>query len=52
MILASAKELANNPKAMMAEASALFLNLLFKKCLRHISLIPEALRLSGSQSQL
>jgi hypothetical protein len=38
-LLRAAGELANNPKAMMAEASALFHNLLFKKCLAHLSFL-------------
>jgi len=33
VLVTAASELANNPKAMLAEASALFHNLLFKKCL-------------------
>ena len=47
-----ARDLANNPKAMMAEAAALFHNLLFKKCLPKISVIPEQLRASGSLPQM
>ena len=39
VLLKAAGELANNPKAMMAEASALFHNLLFKKCLKHLSFL-------------
>ncbi len=38
VLLQTATELANNPKAMMAEASALFHNLLFKKCLPYLEL--------------
>jgi hypothetical protein len=38
VLMTTASELANNPKAMMAEASALFHNLIFKKCLAHLSL--------------
>jgi hypothetical protein len=37
----AAGELANNPKAMMAEASALFHNLIFRKCLKHLSFLPS-----------
>lgn len=40
VLMTAATELANNPKAMMAEASALFHNLLFKKCLKHLSFMP------------
>ena len=39
VILKTALELANNPKAMLAEASAMFFNLLFKKCLKHLHFI-------------
>ena len=38
VLMSTASELANNPKAMMAEASALFHNLIFKKCLPHLAL--------------
>lgn len=47
-----ARDLANNPKAMMAEASALYHNLLFKKCLPKIATIPEAVRASGNLPQM
>ena len=40
VLLPAASALANNPKAMMAEASALFHNLLFRKCLKQIDVIP------------
>lgn len=39
VLLRAAGDLANNPKAMMAEASALFHNLLFKKCLTHLNFL-------------
>lgn len=39
VLLKAASELANNPKAMMAEASALFHNLLFRKCLGQLSFL-------------
>lgn len=51
-LLKTARDLANNPKAMMAEASALFHNLLFKKCLPKVVFIPEAIRASGSLPQM
>lgn len=38
VLMQTATELANNPKAMLAEASALFHNLLFKKCLANLSI--------------
>lgn len=52
VIHGAAKELANNPKAMLAEASALFHKLLFKKCLPKLSVIPEAAKTSKTQMQL
>lgn len=52
LILATARDLANNPKAMLAEASALFLNLLFKKCLRHVSVVPPAIREAGNLHEM
>jgi hypothetical protein len=52
MLLSTARELANNPKAMMAEASALFLNLLFKKCLRHVEVVPQTVRETGKLHEL
>lgn len=48
LLLTTARDLANNPKAMLAEASALFLNLVFKKCLRHVSVVPAAVREGGN----
>jgi hypothetical protein len=47
VLMATASELANNPKAMMAEASALFHNLIFKKCLPSLALTKDI----GSQVQ-
>ena len=41
VLMGAASELANNPKAMMAEASALFHNLLFRKCLPHLSFLSD-----------
>jgi hypothetical protein len=35
-ILKTGLELANNPKAMMAEGCALYLNLVFEKCLNAV----------------
>ena len=52
VLLRAASELANNPKAMIAEASALFHNLLFAKCLPHITLIPPESRGSRTHLQL
>ena len=37
VLVKAAEELANNPKAMMAEASAMYHNLLFAKCLPHVN---------------
>ena len=43
VLLDTAGELANNPKAMLAEASALFHNLLFRKCLPQLHFIDPSL---------
>ena len=50
VLMTTASDLANNPKAMMAEASALFHNLLFKKCLPALTLTADIA--SHSERQL
>ncbi len=52
MLLKAASELANNPKAMMAEASALFHNLLFRKCLGQLSFLQTEVFSTPTRRQL
>eukprot|EP00347_Sterkiella_histriomuscorum_P008658 403344256 len=52
VILSTALELANNPKAMLAEASAMFFKLLFKKCLKHLNFIQFIEETSEQEMQL
>ncbi len=50
-MMGTALELANNPKAMLAEASALYFKLILSKCLKHVSFISVSDSLPSMQLQ-